>query len=84
MINIERCKSEPNSVVLRHPIVGLVHPSNFRPSPNINSSKFSEYLLNNSASYSSNPFYGNKPCRANFYVVITCSVSNVHRYLKTL
>lgn len=75
MTSRKSSKSEPQSLLLRHSTVGLVHRSNFRPSPNINSSKFTEYMLYNFAPLNSEP-HGNQPCREHFYVVQTCSEVN--------
>lgn len=75
MISSKSSKSEPQSLSLRHSTVGLVHRSNFRPSPNINSGKFTEFMLYNLALLNSEP-HGNRPCREHVYVVQTCSEVN--------
>lgn len=75
MISSKSSKSEPQSSSLRHSTVGLVHRSNFRPSPNINPSKFTEFMLYNLAPLNSEP-HGNQPCRGHVYVVQTCSEVN--------
>lgn len=75
MISCKSSESEPQSLSLRQSTVGLVHRSNFRPSPNINSSKFTEFMLYNLSPLSSEP-HGNQPCREHVYVVQTCSEVN--------